>query len=670
MVLLLMTKDIRMPSFSFQSQAYYSHTPNLYPEPMHHYSQHNSTMKLNLAFAFSVATTCLSTNAVTSASISDTAVADIEAPAASHLRPRTIGPIVDTLLDGESISAATTANENRLLRHAAKKMRKPKAIPATNNNQSPCKDSPLEILLETTGGSAIPFTCKSLKKKHNNAYAWCSQTGVLGSHCPEVCGKCPLYGCSDSQGTFLMEDGCDRDCSWLQGSSARRKEIECEKPSVAKTCRATCNFCSPSPTTFPSAIPSASPSRSLKPTTSPVPSTLPSSIDWQQVHNRLVGDVNGDGFGSAIAMSSDGVRIVVGSEGNASNRGKVTVFYDDGSSWVPIHDCILAGTTGELGLDVGISANGKRFIVGFRNQSTNNGTRSGQVSVYQDDEVSSWVKVNSSISGKADRDRFGGSVGMSDDGLRIVVGADLSDGVAPGTDSGEVAIYQDDQAGSWVLVNTMIPGQAHQDRFGQNAISADGSRVVVGAPYSDGGGYSDTGEVAVYEDNVLNSSWTLVHNKRIPGKFFKNYFGFSVDISSNGSRIVVGAFYHDSNGLTNNGEVTVYQDDGSDWVPVHGSISGLASNDHLGRKVKISADGYRIVVDGALPGNTNADHSGMVRVFDDNMSEWEQVAGALSGEESSDYFGQKLGMDDSGKRIVVAAKSDGSKPGEVRVFER
>ena len=308
-----------------------------------------------------------------------------------------------------------------------------------------------------------------------------------------------------------------------------------------------------------------------------MPSTLPSSIDWQQVHQRMVGDVTGDRFGQGIAMSSDGImRIVVGAWGHASARGKVTVFQDNGSSWVPVHTSILGNDANErMGTSVGISANGKRIIVGSFNKPTNNGSGSGQISVFQDDESSSWVKVNSSISGKAAGDAFGFAVGMSDDGSRIIVGAYSRD--VSGNDSGEVAIYQDDEAGSWVLVNAMIPGKDAGDYFGRSVgISANGSRVVVGAPYGDAGG-SNSGEVAVYQDDVSNLSWVLVHNQRIPGKATEDFFGFSVNISSNGARIVAGSFGHDSNGLTNNGEVTVYEDDGSNWVPVHGSISGLGS---------------------------------------------------------------------------------------------
>lgn len=471
-----------------------------------------------------------------------------------------------------------------------------------------------------------------------------------------------------------MKNGCDRDCSWLQGTSARRKEIECKKSSVAETCRATCNFCatddteSNQPSISLSGVPSAVPSvLSLAP--SPVPSTSPSSIDWQQVHLRMAGDEHVGRFGYAIAMSSDGMRIVVGAYGHASDRGKVTVFHDNGMSWVPVHDIILGDGAGEqMGWSVGISANGKWVIAGAPYKSTNNGSNSGQISVFQDDGISSWVKVNSSISGKATNDRYGWAVGMSDDGSRIVVGAISSD--VGGSQSGEVAVYQDDQARStWVLVNAMIPGKTVGDNFGRSVgISADGSRVIAGAIYSDAGG-NGSGEVAVYEDNGVDSSWVLVHNKRIPGKAANDQLGVSVDISSDGSRIVAGARFHDSNGLYNNGEVTVYHDDGSDWVAVHGSIFGLASGDRFGVSVKLSADGKRVVV-GAEYSDAGGTSSGQVRVFDDNMSEWEQVAdGDLNGT-SNDYFGRAVGMSDSGKRIVVGAPSTGSKPGEVRVFER
>eukprot|EP00554_Chaetoceros_debilis_P009545 CAMPEP_0194102328 /NCGR_PEP_ID=MMETSP0150-20130528/2953_1 /TAXON_ID=122233 /ORGANISM="Chaetoceros debilis, Strain MM31A-1" /LENGTH=211 /DNA_ID=CAMNT_0038789251 /DNA_START=258 /DNA_END=890 /DNA_ORIENTATION=- len=160
----------------------------------------------------------------------------------------------------------------------------PTDIPSVQHEESRCTDSPLPLILlvETTGGSSWPVECKTTFTSKNT---WCSETGVLSSHCPKACGMCQLYKCSDSKGTFLMQNGCDRDCSWLQGSSERRKRIECKRGAVAKTCRATCNFCDSDdtavtnkPSTELGAVPSAVPSFDPSLVPSAVPSNKPSLV--------------------------------------------------------------------------------------------------------------------------------------------------------------------------------------------------------------------------------------------------------------------------------------------------------------------------------------------------------------------------------------------------------
>ena len=73
-------------------------------------------------------------------------------------------------------------------------------------------------------------------------------------------------------------------CSSLLGSSEKRKKNKCKKPAVAKTCRATCNFCDSDdtvtnkPSTELSAVPSAVPSNKPSTELSAVPSAVPSFI--------------------------------------------------------------------------------------------------------------------------------------------------------------------------------------------------------------------------------------------------------------------------------------------------------------------------------------------------------------------------------------------------------
>ncbi len=187
------------------------------------------------------------------------------------------------------------------------------------------------------------------------------------------------------------------------------------------------------------------------------------------------------------------------------------------SSWVPVYSrCAGKDYSDDFSVkSVGMAANGMRIICGTEYLGR------GKISVFQDDGISSWVKVNSSISGRVRGDYFGWAVGISDDGSRIIAGASNSD---------KVVVY--DQVGSsWVLVNAIIQGAAGE-RFGYSVgISGDGTRIVAGAYRSSKGNRShlSSGAVAVYQDDTENSSWVPVNNKRIPGKAKYDYFGYPVD---------------------------------------------------------------------------------------------------------------------------------------------
>lgn len=112
-----------------------------------------------------------------------------------------------------------------------------------NRNKNPkCADSPLQFQVETVGGSLLPFSCKWAATQNKDKFT-CSNKGQVATHCPNVCGMCSEYECSDSEGVFFVGKGKERECSWLQEMSEGIRIKQCKKPSLAKTCRETCKFC-------------------------------------------------------------------------------------------------------------------------------------------------------------------------------------------------------------------------------------------------------------------------------------------------------------------------------------------------------------------------------------------------------------------------------------------
>lgn len=91
--------------------------------------------------------------------------------------------------------------------------------------------------------------------------------------------------------------------------------------------------------------------------------------------------------------------------------------------------------------------------------------------------------------------------------------------------------------------------------------------------------------------------------------------GTSVPLSADGSRVAIGAFLNDGNGQSA-GHVRLYDWNGSAWVQVGADIDGEASDDWSGRSVSLSADGSRVAI-GAPENNNGNGLSGHVRVYDE-----------------------------------------------------
>ena len=87
----------------------------------------------------------------------------------------------------------------------------------------------------------------------------------------------------------------------------------------------------------------------------------------------------------------------------------------------------------------------------------------------------------------------------------------------------------------------------------------------------------------------------------------------SVSLSSDGTRVAIGAYSNDDNG-NNSGHVRVYEYSGNAWAKVGGDIDGEAANDRSGGEVSLSSDGTRVAI-GAYSSDGNGFSSGHVRVY-------------------------------------------------------
>ena len=284
-----------------------------------------------------------------------------------------------------------------------------------------------------------------------------------------------------------------------------------------------------------------------------------SNGDWvEQADILRAGDAGrADHFGYSLAISSDENTIIVGTpredgpSGTAYNAGSVYIFTFSNGNWSQQAQIRESNPTRDhrFGESVAISGNGNTIIVGACDV--------GKAYIYTRDSNGSWgqpdVTLQSGNTG--DGDQFGRSVAISSDGNTAIVGAYLED--TGGTNTGSAYIYTRDSNGNWseeeqIQASNKEPG----DLFGYIvAMSSDGNTAIVGAPYYEETGGSETG--AAYIFTRSNGIWTersYVQGNRGDG----DNFGIGVAISPDGNTAIVGASYEDPGGTTNAGSAYVF----------------------------------------------------------------------------------------------------------------
>lgn len=99
-----------------------------------------------------------------------------------------------------------------------------------------------------------------------------------------------------------------------------------------------------------------------------------------------------------------------------------------------------------------------------------------------------------------------------------------------------------------------------------------------------------------------------------------DFSGWSVSILSDGSRVAIGAKDNDGNGNAA-GHVRVFEYSSGSWTQLGADIDGEAASDFSGSSVSISSDGTRVAI-GAPSNADNGAYSGHVRVYEYASGSW------------------------------------------------
>lgn len=367
--------------------------------------------------------------------------------------------------------------------------------------------------------------------------------------------------------------------------------------------------------------------------------------EWSQIGNPLaVTGGSGDGRNPRLSLSSDGSRVAMGlpfySE-ISENMGLTFIFNWDQASftWEQLGGAIGGEASGDQsGRSVSLSEDGSRVAIGAPYSDNSSGLDSGYVRVYQLNG-DSWQQMGANIIGEGVEDYFGQSVSLSADGSRVAIGT---------PSDGRVRIFAWNNFG-WYQLGANIDGDAIGDQSGLSvSLSADGSRIAIGAPRNGDAG-TDSGHVRVYQLN--GNTWEQV-GADIDGEFENDWFGTSVSLSADGSRVASGAPDRTVNGASFAGHARVLDLIEGSWVQLGPTFEGEAEFGLLGRSVSLSADGSHVALTSA--GDNNA---GQVRVYKWSGTAWEQVGSDINGEAGGEFLGEYVSLSVDGSRVAIAGAS-------------
>ena len=368
-------------------------------------------------------------------------------------------------------------------------------------------------------------------------------------------------------------------------------------------------------------------------------------------------------FGSAVALSADGKRLVVGAprdSAEGSDRGSIKAYKWIDREWRAYGEPLFGtGLFERLGSSLDMDATGSTVIVGSPKASNSNG-RVGSASVYSLSDAG-WEPIIESINGSSVGDEFGASTTISRDGHTIAIGAPYNDDA--GTSAGAVHSYRINNGA--LVPFPVLYGDDPGDYAGWSvALSADGATLAFGA-IGDDGTNTLAGQVKVFQ--LSDDEW-VQKGSDLNGESLLDRSGRSIALSSDGNVVAIGARSNSGSGESA-GHVRVYEYDGFVWRQLGSDLDGRSAGDNFGSSLSLSGDGYRIAV-GSQLSDGNGDRSGETSVFHFDNGQWIATSEPILGD-AGDYLGWSVALSEDARVLVSGSPNSditGLNSGEITGF--
>jgi hypothetical protein len=279
-----------------------------------------------------------------------------------------------------------------------------------------------------------------------------------------------------------------------------------------------------------------------------------------------------------------------------------------------------------------------------------------------------WTQVGADIVGTGGA---GSSVSISADGLTVAIGAPNAY-INGGQDTGQTRVYKYISS-AWTQLGQDLIGEAASNRSGFSLeLSADGTIVVIGAHYNNGTG--PTGTIRYMSGHAriykyANSTWTQL-GQDIDGENNDDMSGWSVAISDDGTIVAIGAPRNTTGATTYNGHARIYKYANNTWTQVGQDIDGRAIWAQSGSKISLSADGYTVAIGSESANGLGGEASrGYAVVYKYNGTTWSMVGSYIEGQAAQDQFGYSISLSADGTILSVGAPYNNSNVGYVKVYK-
>ena len=333
-------------------------------------------------------------------------------------------------------------------------------------------------------------------------------------------------------------------------------------------------------------------------------------------------------FGRSISMSGNGNTVAIGAQhagvcidynnnGGCSFEffGLTQVYQLINNIWIQKGNDIIGESSDDYsGASVSIANDGNTIVIGaFGNdgESLSNNTNSGHCRVFSFVvETNSWTQIGLDIDGD-EGNSIGGSVGISEDGNKIVVGGTPYNGI------GTARVFEFD--------GQCLSGCTETDALNYNALASfnDGSCIDIVEGCSDEEAFNfnpnaniDDGTCCYLESSTIQIGQSL-NAGDMYDEYFTADFGFSTSLSGDGSNLIVGSPRSPTYSDNHLPEVVIYSlNEYGLWMKSSSIFENILNNAKFGYSTSINYDGSMIAI-GSPDFNTGG-HNGSIRIYQRN----------------------------------------------------